>query len=191
LQGEKNVPGTFFSPAQGSPVPPGGGYRPSVRVQPIAQHQYRELADLTVAAYRALLDTPLSPGYEAVLRDVAARDRDAAVLVAIDDDGTLLGGVTYVPEPDNPYAEFDGGDQAGFRMLAVRPHLQGRGAGTALVEACIDRARRDGKRELTLYTTNGMVAAHRLYERFGFRRAPEFDMMVEDQLQLLSYVLTL
>jgi GNAT superfamily N-acetyltransferase len=144
-----------------------------------------------VAAYTALPGLPPSPEYEAVLRDVAARDRDATVLVALDDDGTLLGGVTYVAEPGNPYAEFDGADQAGFRMLAVRPDAQGRGVGAALVEACIDLARRDGKRQLTLYTTRSMAAAHRLYDRFGFRRAPEFDMMVEERLQLLSYVLDL
>jgi GNAT superfamily N-acetyltransferase len=162
-----------------------------VRVQPIVPEQYDDLAELTVAAYRALPGLPPSPEYEAVLLDVAARDRDAIVLVAVDDDGALLGGVTYVPDPGNPYAEFDRDDQAGFRMLAVDPGAQGRGTGAALVQACIELARRDGKRELTLYTTHGMAAAHRLYERFGFRRTPEFDMMVEDQLQLLSYVLTL
>ncbi len=36
---------------------------------------------------------------------------------------------------------------------------------------------------------DSMAAAHRLQERYGFRRAPEFDMMVEERLQLLSYVL--
>jgi ribosomal protein S18 acetylase RimI-like enzyme len=76
-------------------------------------------------------------------------------------------------------------------MLAVRPDAQGRGAGAALLQACVDLARADGKRQLTLYTTGSMDAAHRLYDRFGFRRAPEFDMIVEERLQLLSYVLDL
>jgi ribosomal protein S18 acetylase RimI-like enzyme len=34
-----------------------------------------------------------------------------------------------------------------------------------------------------------MTAAHRLYERFGFRRTPESDIIVEDGLQLRSYAL--
>jgi GNAT superfamily N-acetyltransferase len=160
-----------------------------VRIEPVAPDQYPELAQLTVNAYSALPGLPPSPEYEAVLRDVAARDRDATVLVAVDDEGVVLGGVTYVADPGNAYAEFDRDDQAGFRMLAVRPEAQGRGVGAALVQACIDLARQDGKRQLTLYTTHAMGAAHRLYGRFGFRRAPEFDMIVEEQLQLLSYVL--
>jgi GNAT superfamily N-acetyltransferase len=166
-------------------------YRAGVRVQPIVPEQYQAVADLTVAAYRSLPGRPPSQAYEAVLRDVAGRDREAVVLVASDADGTVLGGVTYVADRANPYAEFAGEAQAGFRMLAVSPAAQGRGVGAALVEACIERARADGKLQLTLLTTGAMQAAHRLYERFGFRRAPEFDMIVEDSLQLFSYVLTL
>ena len=113
------------------------------------------------------------------------------VLVARDEDGALLGGVTYIADASNPLAEFDREDQAGFRMLAVRPEAQGRGAGAALLQACVDLARAGGKRQLTLYTTRSMAVAHHLYERFGFRRAPEFDMIVEERLQLLSYVLDL
>jgi GNAT superfamily N-acetyltransferase len=76
----------------------------------------------------------------------------------------------------------------------VKPPLhrrRGRGIGAALVEARIERARGDGKLRLTLLTTGAMQAAHHLYERFGFRRAPEFDMIVQDGLQLISYILTL
>jgi GNAT superfamily N-acetyltransferase len=162
-----------------------------VRVQPIVPEQYQALADLTVAAYRALPGMSLSQGYQAVLRDIAGRDREAVVLVAVDGDGTVLGGVTYVADRANPYAEFAGENQAGFRMLAVSPAAQGRGVGGALVEACIERARDDGKQQLTLLTTGAMQAAHHLYERFGFRRTPEFDMIVEDSLRLISYLLTL
>ena len=104
---------------------------------------------------------------------------------------SLLGGVTYVGDRGSSYAEFDGADEAGFRMLAVAPAAQGLGAGAALVAACIELARRDGKRRLTLLTTDGMAAAHRLYARFGFRREPASDMMVASGLQLRSFVLDL
>ncbi len=76
-------------------------------------------------------------------------------------------------------------------MLAVSPDAQGRGVGRALVEACIERARRDGKARLSLLTTANMAPAHRLYERLGFRRTPESDMIVENGLRLRSYVLDL
>jgi ribosomal protein S18 acetylase RimI-like enzyme len=73
----------------------------------------------------------------------------------------------------------------------VSAAARGRGAGQALVEACVERARRDHKARLSLMTTANMESAHRLYERLGFRRDPESDMIVENGLRLHSYVLDL
>jgi uncharacterized protein len=162
-----------------------------MRVETIDPSEYEALGDLTVRAYRSLPGHPLSPDYAAVLADVAARARQAEVLVARDGDGTLLGGVTYVADESNPYAEFEGADSAAFRMLAVDPAAQGRGVGRVMVQACIGRARRDRKRRLTLMTTGSMGAAHHLYERLGFRRTPESDMIVESGLRLMAYELDL
>jgi ribosomal protein S18 acetylase RimI-like enzyme len=162
-----------------------------MRVEPVTEALYGQLGELTVAAYRGLSGRPTSDHYAAMLRDVASRAADAEVLVALDDDGSLLGGVTYVGDPSNSWAEFEAEDEAGFRMLAVSPDAQGRGAGRALVEACIERARRDGKSRLSLLTTANMASAHRLYEGLGFRRTPESDMIVENGLRLRSYVLDL
>ena len=57
----------------------------------------------------------------------------------------VLGGVTYVPGPGSPFAEFTDPDAAGIRMLAVADDAQGRGVGEALGRACIDRARAAGR----------------------------------------------
>ena len=162
-----------------------------MRVETVDPSEYVALGDLTVRAYRALPGHALSPEYAAVLADVAGRARQAEVLVVRDEDGSLLGGVTYVADEGNPYAEFEGADAAAFRMLAVDPAAQGRGVGRAMVQACIDRARRDGKRRLTLMTTGSMDAAHHLYGRLGFRRTPESDMIVGDGLRLMAYELDL
>lgn len=166
-------------------------YRVLVRIEPVTEALYGPLGELTVAAYSGLPGRPTSDHYAAMLRDVASRAADAEVLVALDDDGSLLGGVTYVGDSSNSWAEFEAEDEAGFRMLAVSPDARGRGAGRALVEACIERARRDGKSRLSLLTTANMASAHRLYERLGFRRTPESDMIVENGLRLRSYVLDL
>ncbi|HMC08396.1 MAG TPA: GNAT family N-acetyltransferase, partial [Actinomycetota bacterium] len=50
-----------------------------------------------------------------------------------------------------------------MRMLGVDPRARGRGAGRALVEACVRRARQGGKRALTLHTTQAMTVAQNLY----------------------------
>jgi ribosomal protein S18 acetylase RimI-like enzyme len=160
-------------------------------IRAVSAAEHAALGDLTVQAYAQLPGRPPSEGYTAKLRDVASRARQAEVLVAVSADGQLLGGVTYVDDPANPWAEFSARDEAGFRMLAVAPEAQGQGVGAALVEACVERARRDRKRRLTLLTAPSMTAAHRLYERFGFRRVPESDIIVENGLQLRSYALDL
>ena len=147
-----------------------------------------ELGELTVDAYRAL-GMPLPDSYEAELRDVRTRAAAAEVIVAVDEDG-LLGGVTFVPGADNPLAEFDDPDASGFRMLGVAVAARGRGAGEALVRACIDRARALERRRLLLHTTEWMKDAHRLYERLGFRRDTSHDLSFPDVV-LLGYTLDL
>lgn len=126
------------------------------------------------------------------IRDARRRARVCPVLVALDaGDGTLLGCVTYVPDAANPLAEHELPDEAGFRMLGVAVGAQRRGAGEALVRACIERARRDGRRALAISTGAEMAAARRLYERLGFRRAPERDFDPVPGVHLLAYTLAL
>jgi putative acetyltransferase len=56
--------------------------------------------------------------------------------------------------------------------LAVAESAQGRGIGRQLVDACVDFARRQGARRITLLSSSLLGPALRLYERAGFRRAP-------------------
>ncbi len=144
-----------------------------------------------LAAYRTLPGYHPEPEYEADLRDAAHRAEVAVVLVAVDAEGGLHGAVTYVAGPDNEYAEWDDQDAAGFRMLAVAPAARGRGVGEALVRACIDRARSEGRGRLVLHSTPWMTAAHRLYGRLGFRRAPERDFTPVPAVSLLGFELGL
>ena len=156
--------------------------------------EHERLGEITVAAYRAInppsADADLDD-YEADLRDVAGRAAGADVLVAVDGDGAVLGGVTYVPGPASPSSEFDDPDAASIRMLAVAPEAQGRGVGEALTRACIDRAVASGRARLLLHSTDWMTTAHRIYERLGFRRDPSLDWQIEDEFWLRAFRLPL
>ena len=149
----------------------------------------RALGVLTVAAYTGLAGLVPGAPYLDELADVERRAAEAVVLVAVEGDGRLAGGVTYVPGP-GPYAEFDDPAGAGLRMLAVAAGHRGRGTGTLLVRACIDRARAEGRRRLWLHTTADLATAHRIYARLGFRRAPDHDRPLPE-IRLLAYVLDL
>lgn len=152
--------------------------------------EYAAVGELTVRAY---LDDDMPTAvssYLDELRDAATRAAETDLLVAVDDAGALIGTVTFTP-PGSGYGEItEGPDEAGFRMLAVASDQQGRGVGTALVQACIDRARAAGCTRLRLSTAQRMAAAQRIYERLGFVRTPELDWY-PDSVTLLTYALEL
>jgi ribosomal protein S18 acetylase RimI-like enzyme len=158
--------------------------------------EHAELGELCVRAYRAIADpppsaagAPVSDRYAALLRDVAGRARTARILVAVDD-GAPLGCVTLILG-DGPLRELAAADEGEFRMLAVDPAAQGRGAGEALVRACIEEVRRAGRARVVISSATDMTAAHRLYERLGFARAPARDWRPVPEVQLLAYELAL
>ncbi|MFH8464688.1 GNAT family N-acetyltransferase [Streptomyces sp. NPDC017991] len=181
--------------------------------------EYPALGDITAQAYLGdgLLDFGESDEYLGELRNVAKRAAAADVLVAVEavaaveafdaadpagaavrgggaPRGRLLGGVTFVPR-GGPMAEISRADEAEIRMLAVTKEARGHGVGTALVRACIDRARAvEGCGGIVLSTQRTMHSAHRIYEHLGFTRAPGRDWNPVphlDDIMLLSYELTL
>lgn len=160
-------------------------------IRPARPEEYAEIGGLAVRVYLAEGYTRTDSHYPSLLRDVATRAARADVVVAVDDDGTLLGTVTYAAG-GSAYAETAAGaDEAGFRMLVVDPAARGRGVGRALVEECVRRARADGARVLRLSTQDAMAAAGRLYGRLGFVRTPHLDWTPEPGVQLITYELVL
>ncbi len=162
-----------------------------VLIRRVRDDERAALGAITVAAYAAIEGVVLDDEYVEELRDVETRARHAVVLVAVDDDGTLLGCVTYVAHRSSQYAEHEVGGAASIRMLAVAPAAQGRGAGLALVQACIDRACQAGCSDVLLHTTRWMQHAHRIYDQLGFQRAPELDWQPTADVELLGYQLRL
>jgi ribosomal protein S18 acetylase RimI-like enzyme len=162
-----------------------------VQIRPVRPEEAAALGAITLAAYTALPGHVEEPDYEAELADVASRAAVAEVLVAVADDGTLLGGVTFVPDGHNPLAEHLVPHASSIRMLAVAAQAQGRGVGEALVRACIARAREVGSRDIVLHSGAWMHAAHRLYDRLGFVRRPDLDWTPVPNIPLMGFSLSL
>ncbi len=164
--------------------PAGGGYT----IRAVRPDEYEALGELTVRAYAAVPGAA-DTGYAGELRNVAKRAALLPVLVAVDADGRVLGGVAYVSGPGMPYAESQLDDEAGFRMLAVEPSEGGRGIGRALAETCIAMARADGRNGVSIYSRPTRSFAHRLYDSLGFERDPSRDWEFEPGEWLWSFVL--
>ena len=71
--------------------------------------------------------------------------------------------------------------EAEIRNMAVAPAHRRRGIGTALVEAAVERARREGRTSLVVATAAADVNNLRFYQRVGFRfRSVERDAFTSD-----------
>jgi len=159
-----------------------------VTIRPVAPDEYSVAGELVVDAYRTLGDIG-DEFYESDLRDVGGRVQTGEVLVA-ETDGRVVGcvtlsiGQTVLSEVDDPEA-------ATIRMLGVSASARGRGVCEALIRGCVEEARVRGCKRVRLDTRTSMSSAQRLYERLGFRRAPDQDWSPAPGISLLAYVLDL
>lgn len=155
-----------------------------------APHDLDAVGTLTARAYveGGFVD-PAWP-YVNTLRDARSRSEQAELWVAEEDDGTVVGSVTFAP-PGSPFNEVAGPGEAELRMLAVAPEAHGQGLGEALVRHCIARARALGLTAVVLSTQPAMAAAQRIYAATGFRRTPLLDWEPLPGLPLWAYRLDL
>lgn len=110
----------------------------------------------------------LDPTFEALVAEIGAafvRDHDPAREAAwvAEASGAITGSIFVVAG--------DAGEEAKLRLLYVEPSARGQGTGGRLVAEAVAFARAAGYRRMTLWTTNLLLAARRLYEREGFRLA--------------------
>ena len=171
--------------------------QPRFSVREVLPHEYDEAGRVTAYSYREFIP----PGaerqdwldYLTKLADVAGRvDRTHVLVAAEEGTGRILGCVTI--EEDGVIGDDDESLEPGashIRMLGVDPAARGRGVGRALMQACIERARAQGKRFVTLRTTRSMIAARALYASMGFEPDPEHDMLVDVDFLLIAYRLAL
>lgn len=157
-------------------------------VRPVRPDEMAELGRITAAAY--LGEALTTEAYVPQLTDVSGRAQSATVLVAMAPDGRLLGGVTLAA-PGTPLAELARDDEHEVRMLAVRSDARGTGAGSALMQACRERAAADGAAALVLCSQPVMTAAHRIYGRMGFVRDPARDWTPAPGIDLWCFRLEL
>jgi GNAT superfamily N-acetyltransferase len=171
---------------------------PACTIRRIRPEEMAEFGRLLVDVYAALpgMPTPAEqPAYYERLRDVAKRDANPAirVLVAVGEDGGLLGGVDFIADMR---AYGSGGtagevpDAAGIRLLAVAPAARGLGLGGALTRHCLGEARALGRAQVVLHTTRAMAAAWAMYERMGFERRPDLDFL-QGRLEVFGFGLLL
>ena len=101
-------------------------------------------------------------------------------LIVVETAGRLVGTVSFYPEASRSALERWPAGWAAIRALAVLRDARAKGVGGVLARECLRRASERGAAAVGLHTNPFMAAANRLYERLGFRRAPEFDIEIAE-----------
>lgn len=152
-----------------------------------------EASAMMVAAYRQYFPENPDEIWRAYAREIAdVRSRlGVAELIVAERAGRIAGAVTFFP--DGSLAEADGWPErwSGIRLLAVDPAARGGGIGRLLTDECIRRSRARGCVAVGLHTTDFMDVAMGMYERLGFRRAPELDFVPTEGVLAKAYRLEL
>ena len=155
--------------------------------------EWDAVRDLTLDAYSVyatIMEPEAWAGLDGAVR--RALESEMAQRIVADEDGTLIGSVMLFPASTAAYGEYtDALPAPELRLLAVPESARGRGAGRALVEECIRRARLSGAGALGLHTSKSMATARDLYLRMGFERAPETDFLPPGAEQVEGYRLRL
>lgn len=131
-------------------------------------------------------------GYTTAERAAAFQNRErldpaGEMFIAVDGEGRIGGAVLFL-HADSELRQLAREGERECRMLGVHPDARGTGAGEMLVRACLERAVNEGAKRVVLWSQPRMLAAHRLYERLGFVRAPERDEPDERGFMRLVFV---
>ncbi len=127
--------------------------------QPAYQPYFEKLNKQWIGEYFRL-----EPVDEYVLENPrqAILDKGGIILFA-STDREIIGTVALKPTGPGEYE---------LTKMAVDKGFRGAGAGKALCQAAIDRARRLGARKLVLYSNTSLSAAIAIYRKLGFTDAP-------------------
>ncbi|WP_159614439.1 GNAT family N-acetyltransferase [Glutamicibacter sp. JC586] len=149
---------------------------------------YQRVGELTAQSYFAAghFDSP-DHQYLKFVQKVAARAKDTEIYV-VRRHGEILGSMTLI-QHGSSYADIALPGELEIRMLSVDPKAQRSGIGKAMVQASIDRARREsGLTAVSLTTGESWHSARALYESMGFIHQSQRDWLVPGtEIQLVVY----
>lgn len=97
------------------------------------------------------------------------------LLLVAEVEGAMRGVVQFFPDASRSGQGHWPVGAGTIRLLAVRPEARGQGLGARLTRECLRRARELKLPTIFLYTGRFMLAARHIYEKLGFKRAPEFE----------------
>ena len=132
--------------------------------------------------YSALLPEPFWEEYRNSILDSVNGTGPAARIIA-EINNEIVGSVQLFLSSESAYGKPELGIHSPIiRLLAVSPSARGLGVATLLIQEAARVSLKFGASTLNLHTSDMMASAVKLYERLGFQRAYETDIMNGDNL---------
>ena len=149
---------------------------PDILIREAAPGELAEIENLVKSAYQEFQSFMPEAIWKKWMRNVSeALHAPGGIVLVAETGGKIAGAVTFYPDAGQAHQGHWPAGAGAIRLLAVRPDSRGKGYGSLLTQACLDRARELKIDTVFLYTGTFMTAAQHLYEKLGFKRAPEFD----------------
>jgi GNAT superfamily N-acetyltransferase len=127
------------------------------------------LAAILAGGSRRAIEDPSDPApYAAALEEIAATPGTDVLVAELD--GSVVGMCQLITFR---HVQQRGGRCAEIESMHVAESHRGRGIGTVILEAAVDRARRLGCYRIQLTSNNVRSDAHRFYARHGFTASHE------------------
>jgi GNAT superfamily N-acetyltransferase len=146
-----------------------------IRDAAAADHEaIRRLLYDAYAPYGRLLPPVVFARWLADLQDLDRHGAQGRLIVA-ERAGRIVASGAFYPDSSLQGLGWPAG-WAGGRALAVDPSTRGRGVARAMIDICETLAIRTGAEAFAFHTAEFMTKAVALYDRLGYRRAPEFDV---------------
>jgi GNAT superfamily N-acetyltransferase len=148
----------------------------SLLIRSAERADYGAIRDVVIAAYaqyEGVLGPEMFSRYLADLLDLETHASYGRLLVVETEEG-IRGFAAFYPDASVQNFGLPSG-WAGGRALAVHPAARGHGVARALLATTERLAREAGAPVFAFHTASFMTSAISLYERLGYRRAPEYD----------------
>ena len=148
----------------------------AITIREARTEELAEVETLVKTAYQEFQSFMPEAIWKRWMRNVSeALHAPGGIVLVAETGGRIAGAVTFYPDASQAHQGHWPTGAGAIRLLAVRPGSRGKGYGALLTQECLDRARALQINTVFLYTGTFMAAAQHLYEKLGFRRAPEFD----------------
>lgn len=140
-------------------LPPGLSH---LTIRPASNHDLGSIVKLVFGVLREFGLKPDPSATDSDLEDIEANylQRGGLFEVIEDRDGNLLGTVGVFPIDE---------DICELRKMYFVPEIRGLGLGSYILQRAVNQAKELGFKRMVLETSSKLLAANRLYVRFGFQ----------------------